>query len=378
MIYLDNAATTALEPACSPVITKYNEELYYNPSALYSASSDLAKEIDIARKSIIKYLGGADNANLIFTSGATEANNIAILGGATQKQKRYLFSIGEHPAVYNTAIALKNMGYNVDFLPLNKKGEVDLIEFERMMDADVCFVSVMLVNNETGAINDLKAIRQIIDKKSPYCKFHVDAVQGFCKIPFNVRLLKVDLCTISAHKIHGPKGVGALYIAPNTSIKNITYGGGQEKGIRSGTYNVSGIMGFAKAVEIAYNTMQTNYDNVLVLKTQFIETLKPIMSDIVINGDGSPYVLSISIDGIRGETVLHMLENEGIIIGTGSACSSSKVENRVLTAMGRTKSEILGSVRISFGKYNTTEEIKVASVAVLQAIQKLLDMSKRK
>ncbi len=378
MIYLDNAATTALEPACSPVITKYNEEVYFNPSALYNVSNDLNKEIDNARKYIIKCLGGNEAGSLIFTSGATEANNLAIFGSDNQKQKRYLFSVGEHPAVYNTAIALRNNGYDVDFVPLNSKGELDLNEFERMMDSDVCFVSVMMVNNETGAINDIAKIREIIDLKAKSCKLHVDAVQGFCKIPFNVRSLKIDLCTISAHKIHGPKGVGALYVAPNCSVKNITYGGGQEKGIRSGTYNVSGIMGFCKAVEVAYSSIKTNYDHILALKNRFIESLSPIRQDIIINGEGSPYILSMSIDGIRGETVLHMLESQGVIIGTGSACSSSKVENRVLTNMGRKKSEILGSIRISFGKYNTLEEIDQASKLVVESITKLLEMSKRK
>ncbi len=378
MIYLDNAATTKLEPSCAQVIDKYNQEYYFNPSALYNASSSLAKQIDLARQDIISKLGGDINANLIFTSGATEANNLAIFGSSSLKQKTYLFSVGEHPAVYNTAVALKNSGFKVEFIPLNSQGQVDLEAFEKLMNEDVCFVSVMLVNNETGAINDIKAIRQIIDSKSKQTKLHVDAVQGFCKIPFSVKSLKIDLCTISAHKIHGPKGVGALYIAPNCNVKNITYGGGQEKGIRSGTYNVSGIMGFAQAVNVAYQDMQKNYQHIENLKKQFIKNLQPIEKYIVINGNDSPYILSLSIDGIRGETVLHMLESEGVIIGTGSACSSSKVENRVLQNMGRTKSQILGSIRISFSKYNTMQEIDTASTIIVEAIQKLLAMSKRK
>ena len=378
MIYLDNAATTKMEHECSEIIQKYNEDLYFNPSALYNVSNNLMKKIDEAKKNIIHSLGGDESANLIFTSGATEANNLAIFGSSSQKQKTYLFGVGEHPAVYNTAVALSNKGFDVKFIPLNSMGEIDIQAFKKLMTKDVCFVSVMLVNNETGAINDIKSIRHIIDSVNTNTKLHVDAVQAFCKIPFNIKDYGIDLCTISAHKIHGPKGIGALYIAPNVNIKNITYGGGQEKGLRSGTYNVSNIMAFEKAVSISIKDLNKNLDYVKTLKQKFLDNLSPINDKIIINGDGSPYILSISIDGIRGETVLHMLEVENIIIGTGSACSSNKVENRVLQNLGRTKSQILGSIRISFSKFNTLQEVDIASKTLVNVIQKLLQMSKRK
>ena len=372
MIYLDNAATTKMDSLASKILIKYNEEEYYNPSAMYKQGNALHKEIEGAKVRLSKLLGG--NGKIIFTSGATEANNLAIFGSANFKQKKYLFSMGEHPSVYNTAIALKNNGYKVEFIPLNEAGEIDLKAFREMLDSDVCFVSTMYVNNETGAVNNLKEIRNIIDSVNKNIKFHVDAVQGFGKLPLNVSALKIDLCTISAHKIYGPKGIGALYLAPNVNVKGITYGGGQEDGIRPGTYNTSNIMAFASVAEEVVKNASAQYSYVSELKNRFINNLSSIKDKIIINGSGSPYVLSISIKGLRGETLLHMLEQEDIIIGTGSACSSSKVENRVLTAMGRTKDEVLGSIRISFSKNNKIEDINIAAEKLVAAINKLLTM----
>lgn len=373
MIYLDNAATTKMNSNCLDILKKYGEDNYFNASAMYKQGNTLHKEIEDAKRAILKLLGTIDG-KLYFTSGATEANNLAIFGSASFRQKKYLFSIGEHPSVYNTAVALKNAGYKVDFIPLNDKGEVDTIALKSMLDQDVCFVSTMYVNNETGAINDIKEIRRVIDSVNPNIKLHVDCVQGFCKIPFNVKNLKVDLCTISSHKIYGPKGIGALYVSKDTHIKGITYGGSQEEGIRPGTYNTPAIIGFRTAAEEMYASAMAQYNYVKDLKTRFISNLACINDKIKINGDGSPYILSISIKGLRGETLLHMLEQEDIIIGTGSACSSSKVENRVLTAMGRTKDEVLGSIRISFSKHNTIEEIDIASHKLIENINKLLTM----
>lgn len=373
MIYLDNAATTKACDECLDTLTKYSKETYFNASAMYKQGNNLHKEIEQVKANIIKYLG-ATSGKVYFTSGATEANNLAIFGSSNFKQKKYLFSIGEHPSVYNTAVALKNSGYNVDFIPLSKSGEIDYDTLKNMLSKDVCFVSVMYVNNETGAINDIKRVREIINSVDKNIKLHVDAVQGFCKIPLNVNSLGIDLCTISGHKIYGPKGIGALYVSSRCNIKATTYGGGQEEGIRPGTYNSPSIMAFDIAIKSAMQNVMAHYNHVKELKNHFIDNLNPIKDKIIINGNGSPYILSISINGIRGETVLHMLEAEDIIIGTGSACSSSKVENRVLTAMGRTKDEVLGSIRISFSKDNTIEEINVASQKLIEAINKLLTM----
>ena len=373
MIYLDNAATTKANDDCLQTFIKYNTDNYYNASAMYKQGNNLHKEIESAKQEILKALG-ANGGKIYFTSGATEANNLAIFGSNSFKQKKYLFSIGEHPSVYATAVAMQNMGYKVDFIPLSSSGEVDYDAFKKMLSQDVCFVSVMYVNNETGAVNNIKKIRELINGVNKDIKLHVDAVQGFGKLPLNVNSFGIDLCTISGHKIYGPKGIGALYVSPRCAVKAVTYGGGQEEGIRPGTYNTPLIMSFVDAIKAAVKDSATQYKYILDLKSRFVENLDSIKDKIIINGNGSPYIISISINGLRGETVLHMLEMEDIIIGTGSACSSSKVENRVLTAMGRTKDEVLGSIRISFSKHNTIEEIDIASKKLIEVINKLLTM----
>ncbi len=373
MIYLDNAATTKANEDCLQTFIKYNQDNFYNASAMYKQGNDLHKEIENAKQDILKALG-ATGGKIYFTSGATEANNLAIFGSNSFKQKKYLFSIGEHPSVYATAVAMQNMGYKVDFIPLQANGEVDYDAFKNMLSGDVCFVSVMYVNNETGAVNNIKKIREIINNVNKDIRLHVDAVQGFGKLPLNVNSFGIDLCTISGHKIYGPKGIGALYVAPRCAVKPVTYGGGQEEGIRPGTYNAPLIMSFVDAIKAITKESATQYKYISDLKSRFIDNLSEIKDKTIINGNGSPYILSISVKGIRGETVLHMLEIEDIIIGTGSACSSSKVENRVLTAMGRTKDEVLGSIRISFSKHNTIEEIDTASKKLVEVINKLLSM----
>lgn len=372
MIYLDNAATTRVDDKVNKVIEKYNSELYFNPSALYGKGSDLSNALNGVRDKITKVLGCEPNARVIFTSGATEANNLAIFGSNIPRGKTYIFGIGEHPSVYNCAIDLKNKNVDVKFAQLNSVGEIDIDKLKELLDENVGFVSVMLVSNETGAINKIKEIATLIKDKSPRAIFHVDAVQGFCKVPFNMSNCMVDLCTISAHKIYGPKGVGALIIRPNLNIKNINFGGGQEKGTRSGTENVSGILGFGEVIE------NLDYNYIKELKDKFLSNLKPIEDKIQINGNGSPYILSLSIPGIRGETLVHMLEGEGVLLGTGSACSSSKIENRTLSAMGRTKEQVLGAIRISFGKYNTLEEVDFSSKLFVEKVLLLINMYERK
>ncbi len=373
MIYLDNAATTRVEPTVNKMIEKYNSELYFNPSALYGKSSDIVTALTTVRDKITHILGAPIGTKVVFTGGATEASNLAIFGSNVQRGKRYLFGDGEHPSVHNCALELIKRGVDVQGIPLQSNGEIDYDQLDKMLDAQVGFVSTMLVSNETGAINDIARISRLIRKKSPNAIFHVDAVQGFCKVPFNFASAGVDMCSLSAHKIYGPKGVGALVIRPNLNIKNIVFGGGQEKGLRSGTENISGIMAFGEVIQ--------KYDSeyIKTLKGRLLSHIIDNLGDkVIVNGNGSPYILSLSIDGIRGETLVHALESHDIIIGTGSACSSSKIENRTLHNIGRTKSEILGSIRISFGKYNTNDEIDIAGKAIVEEINKLLAMNDKR
>ena len=361
MIYFDNAATTLPYKEVVDTYKKTCIESFYNPSATYHPAFNLFKDLSAARKTIIRFLGGdIDNDNIIFTSGATESDNLAIFGSCFNKNKKYLFSVGEHPAVFNSAMELKNRGYNVQFINLQKNGQIDYADLENKCDENVCFVSIMSVNNETGAINDLEKIRNIIDKKSPNSVFHVDAVQGFGKIDLNVKKCKINLLSMSGHKIHGLKGVGALYISKGTRLKNINYGGGQEFNLRSGTINYPGIISFLKATQISFENMQENYTKVLGLKEHLLEQLNNLNFKnlhIVSDETCSPYIVSLFFEGNRGETIMRYLDSKNILVGTGSACSSSKVGNRVLENMKYTQKQILGAIRISFCASNTKSEI---------------------
>lgn len=359
MIYFDNAATTKPNEIAINTFNKINAEDFFNPSASYSVAFDLYKKIEECKKELLRILGD-EIGKIIFTSGATESNNLAILGSTFLKQKKYLFSVGEHPSVYNTAMYLKNSGYNVEFIPLQKNGQIDYQKFEKMLSPDVCFVSTMLVSNETGAVNNLKLIRSLIDKYSPNCIFHVDAVQGFCKIDFNVVEPYVNLCSISAHKIEGIKGVGALYVSKNSKLKNINYGGEQENGLRSGTVNAAGNLSFCETAKEKNNKLKENFNKVTELKRYFIDKLNNLKKQNIIlasNNDCSPYIVSIMFEGNRGETIMRYLSSKDIYVGTGSACSTNKVGNRILENMGYTKKQIMGGIRISFNPQNTFEEI---------------------
>jgi len=374
MIYFDNAATTCPNTESLKIFNEINAERYFNPSASYSVSFNLFKEIEGIRKDFISYLGGKESDKLIFTSGATESNNLAIFGSCKNKQKKYLFSMGEHPSVYNCAIELKNRGYDVEFIPLQKNGQVDYKKLSELCTPDVCFVSTMFVNNETGAINDLKQISKIIKEKSKDAIFHVDAVQGFGKIKFSVSENNIDLCSISAHKIGGIKGIGALYIAKNLNLKNINYGGGQEFGLRSGTVNAGAIFSFKKSAEIAFNNLQENLEVVSELKHYLNQKLEENFSNKIIlvsAEDNSPYVNSIIFKDNRGETIMRYLDSRSILVGTGSACSSSKVGNRILENMGYNKKEVMGSVRVSFNANNTKQEIDVVVGALADYIKNI-------
>lgn len=373
MIYLDNAATTKPVEESIEIFNKINAERYFNPSASYSVSFSLHKEINDIRQNFIKHLGGKISDKIIFTSGATESNNLAIFGSATNKQKKYLFSMGEHPSIYNCACELRNRGYNVIFIPLQKNGQIDYDKFESICDEEVCFVSTMLVSNETGAINDLKKIRRIIDLKTKNCVFHVDAVQGFGKVPFSVTDAKINLCSISAHKIGGIKGIGALYISDKTRIKNINFGGEQEFSIRSGTVNAAGIFSFNKAAEQIFKNLESNYNYCQELKNDLIQKLTTKIKNAIVvsNNQCSPYIISLIFEGNRGETIMRFLDSKGIYVGTGSACSSDKVGNRVLESMGYSKKQVIGAIRVSFNKLNTKEDISCLVDNIQQYINEI-------
>ena len=363
MIYLDNAGTTKMFDECVEVHRIFSCQDFYNPSALSAQSMQVSKKISETEKFFLKKLG-ADVGNVLFTGCATESNNLAIKGSLRNGDWEYVFSEGEHPSVFNVAQKLAQDGHVVHFVPLNSKGEVDLQALEKVLNAKTRLISIMHVSNETGAINDLVAISKLKERLCPRAILHVDGVQGFMKIPFTLRKTGVDLYSFSAHKIHGPKGVAGLYVKNKSALKELYQGGGQQYGLRSGTENVSGIMQFRKAVELI--DIDKNFTHTLELKHLLNDILAKCEGVKILDFEGSPYIESVIFEGVKGETMLHALNEKGVIVGLGSACSSKKAGNRVLEKIGIAKDEIISSVRISFNAYQTSEEIEEAGKVICQ------------
>lgn len=375
MIFLDNASTTRLCSEAKSEIEK-SHDLFYNPSAVYGKSLEIRKMLDEAKQNICRALGVSYNNNLIITGSATEANNLAIFGSIKKTDSQLVFGAGEHPSVYNCALELKARGFNVVFAPLAKTGEVDLEILSKILEKPTAFVSIMTVSNETGAINNIQKISKLVRKTNPNAIFHSDGVQAFGKISTNVLNMDVDLFSISAHKIGGPKGIGALYVKNIKKLKPIIFGGGQEFGLRSGTENTMFILAFG---EIARSLkIKESYDKINEIRN-YVRNFFESKDGVEINSskDASPYVLSLSFCGVRGETLVHVLEGENIILGTGSACSSKKgALNRTLEEMGKTKEENEGAVRISFSKETTLDEVKQACNIIYDSYLKLKEKLK--
>lgn len=371
MIYLDNAGTTKMFEECLEIHKKYSCEEFFNPSALSMESLKVSKLITSAEQYFLKRLD-AKEGNVLFTGCATESNNLAIKGSLRSGDWEYVFSAGEHPSVYNVAKKLEMDGRKVHIVPLNEKGQVDLTKLESVLSNKTRLISVMHVSNETGAINDIEKISKLKDKICPRAILHVDGVQGFMKIPFSMRKTSTDLYSFSAHKIHGPKGVAGLYVKNKNALKELCQGGGQQYGLRSGTENVSGIMQFQKAVEMT--DVAKNFENVSNLKSTFNHILSQENGIKVLNFGGSPYIESLIFEGVKGETMLHALDENGVIVGLGSACSSKKAGNRILDEIGVSKDDIISSVRISFNAYQGEMEIVKAAEIIIKTYE---DIKKR-
>lgn len=372
MIYLDNAATTPLSERAAKEQVYWACSNFFNPSATYLPAVKVAQKLGEARDRLKKLLGAKDG-DIIFTSGATEANNLAIRGSLRGGEWEYVFSAGEHPSVLNLAKALESEGKSVKFAPLNSSGQVDLDALEKLLTPKTRLVSCMFVSNVTGAVNDIKKLSQIVRKKSPRALIHVDGVQAFCKLPFKLSQLDVDLFAISAHKFHGPKGVGALYVKNKAALKNMVYGGGQEYGLRSGTENVAGIMAMLAAAEEI--DADKNYEKVSKIKAAFVEEIKCDGIESLSFESSSPYILTLLCTGVNGETLVRMLEDE-VIVGRGSACSSKKAGNHVLEAMKISLEKIKGALRVSFDASLTLEEAKSAAKIIKEKYQNLAEKMK--
>ncbi len=357
--YFDNCATTRVDDEVQKILSRYAAEIYFNPSARSTYSLNVANDINTARRDIARRLG-VNDTEIFFTSGGTESDNIAIMGSLRAKRGNVVISLIEHSATYNAVAELSNRGYEVRIAKTLADGHIDANDFISKVDEQTVLACFMHVSNETGAINDVRAINAMIKAKNADTVTFSDGVQALGKIPVNIRYLGVDLYSFASHKIHGSKGVGGLYVKNNLKISPLLRGGGQEKGLRSGTEFVGGIVGFAKAIELACDNVAANAHNFTEYK-QIIRNALASVSDWkeICTENVSPAIMSLAFADIKGEVLVHMLEKYDIIIGTGSACSSKNKQSRFAKAIGLEAKYSEGVIRISFSKYNTKEEAEL-------------------
>lgn len=354
IIYLDNAATTKPDDALFKLSEKYAEDSFYNPSALYSQGRKVSQ--DIAEfKNVL--LGKNRFRKLILTSCGSESDNTAIFGFA--KRGNAVTTSGEHSAVYNPFMKIKERGVEVRFAKLLDGGKVDVDDLISKIDEKTCFCSVVHVNNETGAINPINEIAEAVKKKSPKCIFHSDGVQAFGKLDYILGDC-VDLYSVSAHKIGALKGTGALICKDNLNVPALILGGGQEGGVRSGTENTFGLKFFAEVYKDKLSNVQLNYEKVEVLKKAVCDGIDKNLFKVLSPSDGSPYIVTLSAIGLRGAVLQNMLDDDGILVGTGSACSSKKPYSRILSSYIKDGDILNGVVRLSFEPDTKLEDVKYA------------------
>lgn len=377
--YFDNSATTRVYPE---VVTAMNDIMlmqYGNPSSMHRKGMEAEMALRSARQTVAKTLK-TDDRNILFTSGGTESDNMALIGCATaaiRSGKHIITTRIEHPAILETCAYLEEQGFEVTYLNVDKNGLIDLGELEDSIRSDTTVVSIMHTNNEIGAVEPVEEASRIIKAKNPNTLFHVDAVQGYGKFSINPKKAGIDLMSVSGHKIHGPKGIGFLYIGNGVKIHPIIHGGGQQKNLRSGTENVPGIVGLARASEIIYERLDRDRANMYAMKERLIEGLLSI-DDIKINGltgeDSAPHIVSASVGGVRSEVLLHALEDKDIYISAGSACASNKpAVSETLKAIGVEKRFLESTVRFSLCGDNSMDQIEYA----LDAIRGILPMLRR-
>ncbi len=362
-VYLDNSATTKCLPEVAALMTRIMCDEYGNPSSLHKKGVESEKYVRYAKEVIAKCMK-VQEKEILFTSGGTESDNIALIGGAYANYRagRHIITTRiEHPAVLQTCAYLEEQGFSVTYLPVNAKGVISLADLERAMTKNTILVSIMHTNNEVGAVQPIEQAGELIKRMNPSTLFHVDAVQGFGKCRIYPKRMHIDLLTVSAHKLHGPKGVGFLYINEKAKVRPIIFGGGQQKGMRSGTENVPGIAGMAKAIEEVFSEFDEKIEYLYKIKERFVKGVSAL-EGIRLNGpvgrDGAPHVVSVSIQGVRSEVMLHALEDKGIYVSAGSACSSNKPSvSATLKAIGVEKQYLDATLRFSFSLYTTETEI---------------------
>lgn len=360
-VYLDNSATTKVAKEAVDAMVHALTVAFGNPSSLHRKGMEAEKIVNKAREKLALFLGGKAR-EIYFTSGGTESNNLAIKGAAYARRRygKHLITTSiEHPSVLEVFKQLEEEGFSVTYLDVDEKGHINLEKLKQAIKPDTILVSIMYVNNEVGSIQPIQDAAKIISQNRNTL-FHVDAVQAFGKIPLIPNLSGVHLLSLSAHKIYGPKGVGALFVREGTKITPLFNGGGQEEGLRSGTENVPGIAGFSAAAELVFKNFGAWQAKMRELKERLKTGILSEIPDTVLNGpdDGAPHILNISFLGTKAEVLLHALESHGIYVSTRSACSSHKnARSHVLAAMGKTAEEIEGAIRFSLSPFLSIEDI---------------------
>ncbi|MDD4290912.1 MAG: cysteine desulfurase family protein [Clostridia bacterium] len=373
-LYFDNSATTVTDQKVMEAIAEYNCERYFNPSSNTSRSIEVAQSIRTVKDQVLNRLGA--HGNIIFTSGGTESDNLAILGSIKNNTTlNIVTSRVEHPAVFNTINSLKSKGFDIRYVDVEGDGHIEQTSLEKAVNDKTQLVAIMHVNNESGAINDVYALSKAVKAINKNALFFSDGVQAYGRIDCRLDKSQVDLYSISAHKIHGGKGCGALFVKDGVNLNPIIFGGGQQANLRSGTENVPSIMGLGIATELAYSDLERNSKEFARYKSTILSGLEGV-DCINLCKEGCPSILSLLFRDIKSEILQHILEDKyGIIVGIGSACNSKNKFDRVLAEIGVPKDYIEGLVRISFCKFNTAEDVSVLTMALRQevcALQKVL------
>ena len=377
--YLDNSATTVALPEVRDIVVKTMMEDYGNPSSLHKKGMEAEQYVKTAAERIARTLK-AKPSEIVFTSGGTESNNMAIIGAARANRragKHIITSTIEHASVYNVFGYLEEEGYRVSYIPVDENGHLKEKELEAAIDEETTLVSVMYVNNEVGSVNPIEEIGALIKRKNPKTIFHVDAIQAYGKYRINPKKEHIDLLSVSSHKIHGPKGVGFLYIKDGTKIVPVVYGGGQQKGMRSGTHNVPGIAGLGVAAEKIYEDHEAKIARMYEIKKEFVKLVQEL-PETKINGltdeQSAPHVVSVGFAGVRSEVLLHALEERGIYVSSGSACSSNHpAVSGTLRGIGVERELLDSTLRFSFSIFTTEEEIRYCA----QMLSELLPVLRR-
>lgn len=382
-VYLDNSATTRCYDDVAQLTHKIMCEDYGNPSSMHNKGLEAEQYLRYASETLAKLLKVSEK-EILFTSGGTESDNIALIGTAmaNHRRGRHLITTKiEHPAILQPMAYLENQGFQVTYLPVDHEGKISLQDLERAIRPDTILVSIMHTNNEIGSIQPIAEAGELIKRVNPQTLFHVDAVQGFGKFRIYPARMDVDMLSVSAHKIHGPKGVGFLYIRKGAKVSPIIYGGGQQKGMRSGTENVPGIAGLAKAAELVYQNLDEDMERMYGLRDMFVQGVSGI-EDVKINGcpgrEGAAHIVSLSVRGIRSEVLLHALEERGIYVSAGSACSSNKPQtSATLKAVGVERDLLDSTIRFSFSVFTTAEEIQYTIQTLCELVPTLRRYTRR-